>query len=279
MQIAQVLCGLFAGRGRSSAPRHGQEDQVGDGCAEGALRDGRRGQGGRCAAAPRHDLRAGAPSSPAMASTSRTPPPMRVVAYQTAYLKANYPVEFLAASMSLDMGNTDKLHDVPARGAADWASRSCRPRSMRRGVDFAVKDGDHPLFAGGAQECRRGRDRASGRGTERRAGPFTSLGDFARRVDSHVLNKRALESLVKAGAFDVPPSQPCAGFGRRRSDPGDWRAAPARRPRPGQDDLFGGVNGGAGGVVLPQRDAWLPMERLAPGIRGGRLLSFGPSAR
>ena len=49
-----------------------------------------------------------------------------IVAYQTAYLKANYPVEFLCAMMTNDMGDTDKLSVVHQRSAHRWASKSCR---------------------------------------------------------------------------------------------------------------------------------------------------------
>ena len=52
------------------------------------------------------------------------------VAYQTAYLKAHYPVEFLAASMTLDMGNTDKLSEFRARGASGSASRCEAPNDQ-----------------------------------------------------------------------------------------------------------------------------------------------------
>ena len=63
-----------------------------------------------------------------------------VIAYQTAYLKANYPVEFLAASMTLDMGNTDKLM-LFRREAQRMGVKMVPPSVNASGVDFAVKDG------------------------------------------------------------------------------------------------------------------------------------------
>src|SRR5690606_15192338 len=63
-----------------------------------------------------------------------------VVAYQTAYLKANYPVEFLAASMTLDMGNTDKLM-LFRREAQRLGVKVVPPSVNASGVDFAVTDG------------------------------------------------------------------------------------------------------------------------------------------
>jgi DNA polymerase-3 subunit alpha len=93
-------------------------------------------------------------------------------------------------------------------------------------------------------------------------GPFTSIGDFARRIDSHVLNKRALESLIRAGAFDVLHSDRARVF-----DGIEAILAMASRTSEetavGQHDLFGGALTAPEDVVLPQREPWLPMERLA----------------
>src|SRR5207245_143941 len=86
---------------------------------------------------------------------------------------------------------------------------------------------------------------------------------FARRVDHKALNKRALESLAKAGAFD------CLTTNRAQVlDAVDSVISLAARvtseQAAGQNDLFGGMQGGGGDdLVLPRRDAWLPMERLA----------------
>jgi DNA polymerase-3 subunit alpha len=93
-------------------------------------------------------------------------------------------------------------------------------------------------------------------------GHFTSLGDFARRIDAHVLNKRALESLIRAGAFDVLHSDRARLF-----DGIEAILAMASRTSEetaiGQHDLFGGALTAPEDVVLPHREAWLPMERLA----------------
>src|SRR5262249_29742641 len=92
-------------------------------------------------------------------------------------------------------------------------------------------------------------------------GPFRSLGDFARRIDAHVLNKRALESLIKAGAFDDLHSNRARVF--------SWIEAilamasrTSEEMEVGQNDLFGGI-ATPEDVALPLRDPWLPMERLA----------------
>ena len=108
MQIAQTLSGYTPGRGRSAAPRHGQEDQGRDGGpARGFRRRRGRPRRGRAAGGRRSSRRS--TNSPATASTNATAAPYALIAYQTAWLKANYPVEFFAASMTLDIDNTDKL--------------------------------------------------------------------------------------------------------------------------------------------------------------------------
>src|SRR5690606_34799999 len=122
-----------------------------------------------------------------------------LVAYQTAYLKANHPVEFMAASMTLDMGNTDKLYGF--KQEIDRMGVSLLPPSINRsGVAFGVEAGKirYSLAAirnVGAHAVRHIEAKA-----ERK--PFTSLSEFAQRLNPRIANRRALESLTKAGAFD-----------------------------------------------------------------------------
>jgi DNA polymerase III subunit alpha len=183
-----------------------------------------------------------------------------VVAYQTAYLKANYPVEFLAASMSLDVGNTDKLM-LFRREAQRLGIKVVPPSVNGSGVDFAVKDGTilyslaalKNVGAGAIEQIVSVRNEG---------GPFKSLGDFSRRVDARALNRRALESMTKAGAFDtlnpnraqvVDGIDSIIGIANRT----------ASEAAAGQNDMFGGMQAASDDLVLPRRDAWLPMEKLA----------------
>ncbi|NJM30412.1 MAG: DNA polymerase III subunit alpha, partial [Rhizobiales bacterium] len=184
-----------------------------------------------------------------------------VVAYQTAWLKANHAVEFLAASMTLDMGNTDKL--MLFRREAQSAGVKVVPPSINAsGVDFQVRDGQivYSLAAlknvGASAIAHVVAVRAEG-------GRFTSLGDFARRIDPHQFNKRALESLIKAGAFDeLNPNRAQLLAGVETILATASRTAEAVEA--GQDDLFGGGAGAAAeDIVFPNRDAWLPLDKLA----------------
>jgi DNA polymerase III subunit alpha len=122
-----------------------------------------------------------------------------LVAYQTAYLKANHPVEFLAASMTLDMSNTDKLSEFRAEAAR--LSIKLEPPSVNRsGVVFEVA-GNTIHYALAALKGV-GRQAVEAIVAARDATPFADLSDFANRMNPRALNKRVLESLAAAGAFD-----------------------------------------------------------------------------
>lgn len=183
-----------------------------------------------------------------------------VVAYQTAYLKANYPVEFLAASMSLDMGNTDKLM-IFRREAQRLGVRIVPPCVNRSGIDFEVADGAILYSLAALKNVGQGMVQHLVR-VRSEQGNFASLGDFARRVDAPELNRRALESLVKAGAFDALHANRAQVL-----DGIDAVMAMASRTtaesEAGQTDLFGAIAGAREEVALPARDPWLPMDRLS----------------
>ena len=131
-----------------------------------------------------------------------------LVAYQTAYLKANFPVEFFAASMTLDLNNTDKLNafrqelerlGIPLLG----------PDINASGASFTVAPAPGQADGKGAIRYALGAIKNVGEAAmeelvaERQAeGLFKDPFDFARRLDNKVVNKRQLENLVRAGAFD-----------------------------------------------------------------------------
>jgi DNA polymerase III subunit alpha len=128
-----------------------------------------------------------------------------LVAYHTAYLKANHPVEFFAATMAFDLGNTDKLafiaydmkrFEVPLlppcinAGAADF---SVEPQGNGWAVRYALA----ALKGVGLKAMEQIVEE------RQRGGRFRSLADFASRIDPRSLNTRQLESLAAAGAFDA----------------------------------------------------------------------------
>ena len=186
--------------------------------------------------------------------------PYAYISYQTAYLKAKYPVEFLAASMTLDMGNTDKLM-LFRQEAARLGIAVVPPSVNSSGTEFDVRDGAIIYALAALKNVGAG---AVAHLVARReeGGPFTTLVDFARRVDAKALNRRALESLVKSGAFD------CLNRNRAQLlEAIDMLIGLSNRATTeqaaGQNDLFGGGKAAAAEIVLPPRENWLPMDKLA----------------
>jgi DNA polymerase-3 subunit alpha len=180
-----------------------------------------------------------------------------LVAYQTAYMKANYPVEFLAASMTLDMNNTDKLAEF--RTEAERLGIEVAPPSINRSsVAFEV-EGNTIIYAlaalkgVGAQAV----DQIVAARADRK---FADLADFADRINPRAINKRVLESLCQAGAFDefepnrarvFPAMDAVLGRAQRAHD----------TAAVGQSELFGGGSNREP-IALPQAEPWLPAERL-----------------
>ena len=183
--------------------------------------------------------------------------PYALLTYQTAYLKANYPVEFLAASMTLSMGNTDKLAEF--RAEAERIAIKVEPPSINRsGVEFDVA-GNTIHYALAALRGV-GRQAVESIIAARGERPFTDLGDFARRANPRAVNKRVLESLVAAGAFEAIEKNRARAFAAV-----DTMLAMAQRAHEdavaGQAELFGGAAASAP-IPLPAVEAWLPAERL-----------------
>ncbi len=127
------------------------------------------------------------------------------IAYQTAWLKANYPVEFFAASMTLDLGNTDKLN-VFRQELQRLGVPLLPPDINRSEPHFTVEtapNGKPAVRYALAAVKNVGAHAMEGVAAERgRGGAFTSLFDFASRLDTRLVNKRQLENLAAAGAFD-----------------------------------------------------------------------------
>ncbi len=187
-----------------------------------------------------------------------------VVSYQTAWLKANHPVEFMAGVMNCDIHLTDKLgvyfQEVKKGLGLDYIP-PCVNRSM---ATFDVHDGKLVYALGalknvGVEAMKlivEGRD-----GTAPHK-PFVNLFDFARRVDLKRIGKRPLEMLARAGAFDVlDPNR------RRVFNSLDaltaYSAAIHDQKSSDQVSLFGDAGEDLPEPRLMGGDDWLPAERLA----------------
>ncbi|MDE0813353.1 MAG: DNA polymerase III subunit alpha [Alphaproteobacteria bacterium] len=187
-----------------------------------------------------------------------------LVAYQTAYLKANYPVEFFAALMSEDKGNIDKLNgfkiELERMGIALFP-----PDVNKSGVDFMVEDlvdGESGIryalsalknVGAAAMEML-----VSERDTQ---GAYKSLFDFAGRIGLGVMNKRQVENLVRAGAFD------CVNSNRRQVYEAvellvKFAASAQIERASSQVSLFGDDSVAIPLPTLPACEAWSAQEVL-----------------
>ncbi len=160
-----------------------------------------------------------------------------VLSYQTAYLKAHYPAAFMAAVMSADLQNTDRLVTLKD-DCRQLGLRLLAPDINQSAFQFGVSDDETILYGLGAIKGV-GHAAIDSLIAERDAnGPFASLAEFCRRVDHDKINRRALEAMVKSGAMD--------GFGETRRSlmhqvPEALRSADqqARATAAGQNDMFG----------------------------------------
>ena len=188
-----------------------------------------------------------------------------LVSYQTAYLKANHPEEFLAASMALDAGSTDKL--AVFRQECQREGIELRPPDVNRsGASFTVELPDN----GGRAAVRYalgairnvGAEAMSRLVAERDAnGVFADLADFLRRLPREAANKRQLEHLIRAGALDslhgnrrelIENLDTVLGYAETV-----WRDSQSS-----QDSLFGGEDALDSTVRLRPCDDWSGMDRL-----------------
>ncbi|HLG85782.1 MAG TPA: DNA polymerase III subunit alpha [Alphaproteobacteria bacterium] len=187
-----------------------------------------------------------------------------LVAYHTAYMKANYPVEFLAASMTYSIANTDKLN-VFRQEMQRLGIKLLPPDVNRSHPDFAVEklpDGSKAIRYALAAIRNVGRPAMEAVVTEReRNGPFKDPFDLARRVENGVLNKRQLENLINAGALDSLNQNRAQLF--QAVDLLLRDAAEAANEREtGQSNLFGGDTASLPVPALPVVAPHTPMEQL-----------------
>ncbi len=186
-----------------------------------------------------------------------------LIAYQTAWLKANYPAAFMAAVMSADLDHTDRLVMI---------KDDCRksglnllgPNVNQSAYQFSVADDEAILYGLGAIKGL-GQNAVAAVVTEREQnGAFQNIAEFCRRVELEKINRRALEAMIKSGAMDT--------FGTTRRSlmhalPEALKSADqeARAKAAGQNDMFGiaEVQQAATPVEQVQLVEWTDREFLA----------------
>jgi DNA polymerase-3 subunit alpha len=194
-----------------------------------------------------------------------------LISYQTAYLKAHFPEEFMAGLMTLEMGDTDKTYKNIAE-CRELGIVILPPDVNESREDFTVGQARDGSRQAGRRPIRFGLGAVRGVGskaidaviTARADAPFTSLADFCRRAQGQQMNKRVIESLIKCGAFDF------TGEPRRRLLDGldrtcQWAGQGARAEMLNQMGLFApGSVGLTPGQPPPLPDVpeWDMKERL-----------------
>jgi DNA polymerase-3 subunit alpha len=187
-----------------------------------------------------------------------------LIAYHTAYLKANYREEFIAASMTLDMSNTDKLalFASEARRSGIAVKAPCvnqssvefgaePPHGENKGAIIYALAAIRNIGAAAVQTIVAEREEK---------GPYKTLSDFARRFDPKALNKRALETLATAGAFDALEKNRALVHGNVENIMALAQRLGADKAS-GTSDLFG-LGAEPAGIDMRPVKAWTPMERL-----------------
>jgi DNA polymerase-3 subunit alpha len=183
-----------------------------------------------------------------------------LIAYQTAYLKANHPVEFLAASMTLDIGNTDKLNGF-AQEASRMGIRIEPPSVNHSEAGFMPSETGIRYSLAALRNV--GKQAVEHICAERdKRGAFKDISAFARAINPRLVNKRALETLACAGAFDelgIDRATALANVDR-------IMAAGSRsieNESGGQNDLFAGTARTPPPIELRPAPPWVPTDRLS----------------
>lgn len=185
------------------------------------------------------------------------------VAYQTAYLKAHYPAEFMAANMNSEMHDTTRLV-VLLNDCRGLGIEVTFPDINRSSPRFSVKDGKIVYGLGGIKNV--GLSCVEKLVALREAeGPYVSLYDLCRRIDQQYLNRRALESLIYAGALpDEIPGNRAQQFAAVETAMA-WAASLQQDAAIGQVSMFdmgAGPSLDAGEPALPDVDPWPYNEML-----------------
>ncbi len=190
--------------------------------------------------------------------------PYGLLAYQTAWLRANHPEVFIAACMSLAINNTDRL--AALRQEAEYSGLVILPPDINRSAaDFSVErldDGRLAICYALAGVKRVGHSAMESVVEVRGDTPFADLADFADRIDPRQLSRGQVESLVRAGAFDRLEPNRARLFAAAETI---IRRAQARREEreSGQIGLFGGVSSKPEPLRVPDTPDWSLLDRLS----------------
>ena len=180
-----------------------------------------------------------------------------LIAYQTAYLKAHYPVEFMAALLSSEMGDADKI----LRHLSECREKKIEvlpPDVNESQQDFTVVGGKIRFGLAAVKNVGLAAIQSILAAREEK-GDFTSLPDFCLKVDLRKVNKRVIESLIKCGAFDS--------------------ISPAKGPTPGRTGRSHGVGAGIGTGTVQLADDHVRVSAAEPAGRTNPSFRAYPTGR
>ena len=280
MQIAQVLAGYTLGgadllrraMGKKKAEEMAKQRA---GFLDGRQEEGRRREDRQRGLRPDGEVRR------STASTSRTPPPTALITNQTAWLKAHYPVEFMAALLTCEKDNTDKVVTHIAEARAD-GHRGAAARRQRVRARLRRRRREDPLRPGRHQGRGRGGHRGDRRGRARK-GPSRTLFDFCERVDIRRVNRKVVRGPGQGRRLrlrEAPPPPAVrdhrAGAGARRSR----RSATGRSASRTSSACWSAAGGGQAPRERLRQGRGVDREGAAVVREGGdRLLRLRPPAR
>ncbi len=189
-----------------------------------------------------------------------------LIAYQTAWLKANYRCEYMASLLTADAHNTDKvLLYLEDCHRADIEILPPDINISQR--EFTVENGKIRFGFSAIKNVGSGAVDAILEAREK-DGPFESLVDFCQRIDLRRVNRRVIEALIKSGCFDNLGHTRAAMY-EALDDVIQHAQAYQREKKRGQFSLFGGINGGSNSssasqftYQIPHRDEWLEKQKL-----------------
>lgn len=186
-----------------------------------------------------------------------------VVAYQTAYLKANYPVEFYCAMMTNDMADTDKLSEYIAE-AREVGIEVLGPDVNESGVNFAPAREGQAIRFGLAAIKGVGEGAVESLLRAREGGKFKSLQEMCERVDGRAVNRRTIEAFVKTGACDSFGINRATLFAQIERSLSRAASIISDRQR-GQNSLFGALDEQTNAIpeTLTNLTEWPQHELLA----------------
>lgn len=183
------------------------------------------------------------------------------VAYQTAYMKANYPVEYMSAVLTADSGDTEKISEI-IHECARMNLEVLPPDINESFADFSVVPNTQKIRFGLTTIKNFGEGIADAIIEERKQnGPYTSLSEFLTRVHNRSLNKKSLEALIQTGAFDRFHDRALmfGNIDRLLS----FNKESAAAAESSQDSLFGGVGGQAETLTLDESPEVSTTQKLA----------------